>query len=259
MTTLIDANNLLYREMNNEQTIGGTHSIRMLYNKLSLTEDDLTILVWDGYDGNKRRRDVYPEYKGNRTEKGEDVYAIFKLFSELMSHTKCMQIKVPTWEADDVIFTLAKYFTENGDTVVVNTNDADYLQMADLPNVTLPLIRPWAWDNSLIITYKALVGDPSDNIPGMPGFGEGAWGHTRTYHETMRECLKENNWGLWQTLAFPKRNQRQCLDKGNFDRCVMFYNLVQMLDVSLDDIAAHSTVGKSDPGAADALLAKFYL
>jgi 5'-3' exonuclease len=260
VTILIDGNNLLFRELNNLDKPGkdNTHPVRSLYNDLS-TNDDLTVIVWDGYGGNDRRKAIFPEYKGNRGEKGEDVYAIFKLFQELMQHTNVMQIKVPTYEADDVIYTLAKFFTENGDKVVINTNDADYLQMADLPGVSLPHIRRWLWDADLICTYKALVGDPADNIPGMPGFGEGAWGHVRTYHETLREALRDNNWELWSTIPFPKRNQKACGDKGNFDQCVLFFKVVSMIDVPLDDIAKHSNAGKVDVNLAHSLMDRYMI
>lgn len=258
MTILIDGNNLLHRELNSEN-FGGVHPVRSLYNDL-LLKDDLVVWVWDGYKGNDRRKEIYPEYKGNREgSTGEDIYAMFKLVQELLSQTSVMQIKVPTWEADDVIYTLAKFFASSGDTVRILTNDADYLQMADLPGISLPQVTKWSWDSSLIVTYKAMVGDKSDNIPGMPRFGEGAWGHCRTYHETMRECLRDNNWELWQTLAFPKLNQKHCLDKGNFDQCVTFFKLISMQDVPLEDITKNQTLGVRNDSAAEAILAQYHI
>jgi 5'-3' exonuclease len=257
----VDGSNLLHRELNNIDNPNKPqpgHPIRNLYNRFS-TETDLVVVVWDGYNGNQRRKDVYPDYKGNRKPKGEDVYAIFSLFQEILNRTSVMQIKVPGWEADDVIFTLAKFFSGSGDKVVIDTNDADYLQMADLPGVSLPWIRPWMWDSSLICTYKALVGDPADNIPGLAGFGEGAWGHMRTYHDTLREALRTNNWELWQTIPFPKRNQRSAAERGNFDQCVTFFKLVTMLDVPVDDIVAHQSLGDPDHVGANAIMRNYMI
>lgn len=258
MTILIDGNNLMHIEMGIGAKPGSGHPIRSLYNKLS-TYNDLTIIVWDGYDSRSRRQELFPDYKMQRGEKGEDVYAMFKLFQNLMLNSSAMQISVPTWEADDVIFTLAKYFSSTGDQVVIHTNDADYLQMADLPGISLPYIRPWAWGADLLTTYKAIVGDPADNIPGMPGFGEGSWGHVRTYHETLREALSENNWALWQTIPFPKRCQRACMDKGNFDKCVLFFKVVTMMDVPIDDIIANQKLGTHNPVMAEQILRQYLL
>jgi 5'-3' exonuclease len=258
MTLLVDGNNLMFREMNNAGK-SNVHPVRSLYNDLS-TNNDLTVLVWDGYNGNERRKALYPEYKGNRPEKGEDVYAIFKLFQELMEHTTVMQIKVPTWEADDVIFTLAKFFSSQGDdNIIVNTNDADYLQFADLPGVSLPCVTKWAWDSHLIITYKALVGDTSDNIGGMQGFGEGAWNQMRTYHDVMMEALSTNNWDLWNTIPFPKYCQKHCCNRDNFDRSVMFYKVITMQDVPIEEIMANQKMGTKNPLMVEQIFSRYML
>jgi 5'-3' exonuclease len=258
MTILIDGNNLLHRELNNEKNVGGTHSIRMLYNKLSMS-DDLTVVVWDGYNGNARRKEIYPAYKGNRPKQGEDVYAMFKLFQELLDHTSVMQIKVPTWEADDVIYTLAKFFAKEGDTVSINTNDADYLQMAHFPGISLPQVTKWEWDDRLICAYKALVGDTVDNIPGMPGYGKGSWKNCQTYHQAIDEALRLKDWDTWKSIAFPKFNQRACLDRANFDQSAMFYEIITLKDVPIDDIVANSKTGTRNDGAAEALLRNYML
>jgi 5'-3' exonuclease len=261
MTILIDGNNKLFREMNNidnPKKSNPCHPIRSLWNNLS-TNSDLTVIVWDGYNGNDRRKAVFPEYKGNRPEKGEDVYAIFKLFQELMTHSNCMQVKVDGWEADDVIYTLAKFFSNSGDTVTIDTNDADYLQMADLPGVSLPYVTKWAYDPTLICAYKALFGDKSDNIPGLKGFGEAGWRNMAVYHETIDDCLARADWAMWQTLPWPKLYQKLVMDKGNFDNVVKFYNLVRMLDVPIDDITKECKSGTLNLNAAEALMKRYML
>jgi len=260
MTIIVDANNLMYRELNkiDKPGAGNCHPVRSLYNDFS-TNRDLTIFVWDGPRGNDRRKALYPEYKGNRPPRGEDVYAMFNLFSEILNNTAVMQIKVPEWEADDVIYTLAKFFSKQGDTVSINTNDADYLQFSDLPGVSFPAIREWAWSPHLVVAYKALVGDTSDNIPGMPRFGEGSWNNMRDYHDMIHEALSDNNWTLWQTIPFPKYNQRACLDKGNFDQAVTFFKVVTLQDVSMDLIMEHQTVGERNPLMAEQILNRYKL
>lgn len=260
-TLLIDANNLIHRELNNldnPRKFSNCHPIRKMWLDYAQPQD-LVVFVWDGYNSNDRRKQIYPEYKGNRGPKGEDFYAIVKLFQELLGYTSCMQVSVPTYEADDVIFTLAKFFSSQGEEVVVNTTDADYLQMADLPRVTLPCITPWAWDSDLIVTYKALCGDSSDNIPGMPRFGEGAWRNCSTYHETIREALSTKNWQLWSTIAFPKLVQKQCLNKENFEKSCQFYDVISLLTVDLDEVTKHCKTGNVNISQAENLMRKYMI
>lgn len=252
---IIDGNNLLHRTLSQEAKFSGEHSIRMLYNKMSLASPD-TIWVWDGYNSRKRRQATYPEYKNHRPEKSEDVYAMFKLFGELLDHTGIMQVKVPEWEADDVIYTLAKQLIKDGETnIVIDTNDADYLQ---IPNVQLPFVTKPKFPFHYIVAYKALCGDRIDNIGGMPRFGDGTWTNMAVHWADIDNALNNGDWYLWEKIPWPNRN-RACLERGNFDNCVMFYRIIRMIDVPHTEIQANLKVGKPNSQAAEELMKRYML
>lgn len=252
---IIDGNNLLHRTLSQEAKFSGEHSIRMLYNKMA-TENDTVVWVWDGYNSRKKRQAIYPEYKNHRPEKSEDIYAMFKLFGQLLDLTAVIQINVPEWEADDVIYTLAKYYTKEGiSDITINTNDADYLQ---IPNVSLPCVTPVRFPNHYVIPYKALSGDRIDNIPGMPRFGDGTWTNMAAHWDTIDECLKTGDWETWQKIPWPNRN-RACLDRENFDNCVMYYSIIKMIDVPISEIDANISTGLPGPEYAEKLMKEYML
>lgn len=251
---IIDGNNLLHRELSNDNKFTGEHSIRMLYNRMA-TEPDTVVWVWDGYNSRKKRQAIYPEYKNHRAEKSEDIYAMFKLFGELLDCTSVIQINVPEWEADDVIYTLAKYYNKEGVSATINTNDADYLQ---IPNVSLPCVTKPHFPYHYVIAYKALCGDRIDNIPGMPRFGDGTWSNMAAHWDTIDQCLKTGDWDTWQKIPWPNRN-RACLERENFDNCVMYYSIIKMIDVPLSEIEANISVGVANPQAAESLMSVYML
>lgn len=254
-TLIIDGNNLLHRTLSNEGSLGGSHSIRMLYNNIS-TSQDFVLWVWDGYNSRARRQVLFPEYKNHRPEPSEDVYAMFKLFEQVLDHTTVTQIKVPGWEADDVIGTLSQYLqSEQGDSITVRTNDADYLQIVgvNLPEVTKP-----DFPASYIIAYKALCGDQTDNIGGMPRFGNGTWMNMREHWLEIDGALATGDFERWSAIPWPNRN-RACLDRGNFDQCVMFYQIITFYPVPLSDIEANMRIGDGQFAEADRLLRNYHL
>ncbi len=251
---IIDGNNLLHRELSKESKFTGEHSIRMLFMKTATTAmNEEVIWVWDGYNSRNRRQVIFPEYKNHRPEKSEDVYAMFKLFAELLDYSMVTQINVPEWEADDVIYTLAKHYQDQQ--ITVDTNDADYLQ---IPGVSLPCVTKPCFDYSLIIAYKALCGDRIDNIGGMPRFGDGTWNNLVNHHRQIDRALATGDWEAWQLIPWPNRN-RACLIRENFDQCVMFYNIIKMIDVPHDEIIKNIKAGSNEINKAYALMDKYML
>jgi len=80
-------------------------------------------------------------------------------------------IRVKGWEADDVIATLVR--SEPNEQFIIESTDVDFMQ---LPNVRIAREKPAPVEPQYMRLYKTLVGDPSDNIGGLKGFGKGAWG-----------------------------------------------------------------------------------
>ncbi|SFS88255.1 5'-3' exonuclease H3TH domain-containing protein [Paenibacillus sp. 453mf] len=132
------------------------------------------------------RREIYPEYKANRDgkEKPQSLIDQIKLSYELFDAMNLPQVKVDRMEADDVIGHFAKRFIaeERGD-VIVLSNDKDLFQLLD-GNVTQVLSQNVEMTRDAFLAkydgltpeqfadFKALCGEDSDNIPGVPGVGE---------------------------------------------------------------------------------------
>ena len=212
---LVDANNLAYRNYyaQNLKTKSGQNT-GMVYgfinSMLVLTKDvnpDTILYVWDPPGGSEYRTNLYKLYKGNRESKGPEFFDEMIILKELLKALGCVQITKPKVETDDVIGYLAvKHFIE-AEEVVIYSNDKDMLQLIDHKtfiyqpdkgllkldsNGKIPLkeaskvimLKP-----SQVADYKALVGDPSDNYPGIPGFGIGAAINYFTLNDTVQPLL----------------------------------------------------------------------
>jgi 5'-3' exonuclease len=132
------------------------------------------------------RTELYPAYKGNRPEPPDDLVPQFDLIKDVVDCFNVPNIGITGYEADDCIGTLARKFSEELD-VVILTGDQDLLQLVsdrirvaimkkgvsnyavfDLPALLAEkMLAP-----EQIVDLKGLVGDTSDNYPGVRGIGE---------------------------------------------------------------------------------------
>ncbi|NDI36337.1 DNA polymerase I [Chengkuizengella sediminis] len=133
------------------------------------------------------RHKEYKDYKGGRAKTPPELSEQFPLMKELLQAFKIDQFELEGYEADDIIGTITKLADENNNQVLVVTGDKDLLQLAS-NNVTIALTRKGISEVDRfdpekirekynltplqIIDMKGLMGDSSDNIPGVPGVGE---------------------------------------------------------------------------------------
>jgi DNA polymerase-1 len=133
------------------------------------------------------RHEQYVEYKANRRETPEDFRSQLSLIFEVLDALGIARLSAPGYEADDVIATLATRAENEGMDVLIVTGDRDVLQLVD-GHVTALLTRrgitemsrftPEAVEEKYGLTpqqypdFAAIRGDPSDNLPGIPGVGE---------------------------------------------------------------------------------------
>jgi 5'-3' exonuclease len=126
------------------------------------------------------RRSLYPQYKRNRDEsKTEDSYIMlkkeFQNIERLLSLYPTKVISVDGAEADDSIYALSTYFAELGEDVLVVSGDGDLTQLHNFNekiNIYNPIKREIVYPKPNIIEFKAIVGDPSDGISGIPRLGK---------------------------------------------------------------------------------------
>lgn len=145
------------------------------------------ILVALDSPGKKFRHQEFTEYKANRKELPPELKQQFAPIKEFLNICNIKTIEIEGYEADDIIGTLAKHAKEHDVFIEVYTGDRDLLQLIN-DNVTINMMRKGlseveAFDEThlkevynikpkQIIDVKSLMGDTSDNIPGVKGIGE---------------------------------------------------------------------------------------
>ena len=133
------------------------------------------------------RHEQYVEYKANRRETPEDFRSQLSLIFEVLDALGIARLSVAGFEADDLIATLATRAENEGMDVLIVTGDRDALQLVD-GHVTVLMTRRGISDMSRFTPesveekygltpqqypdFAAIRGDPSDNLPGIPGVGE---------------------------------------------------------------------------------------
>ncbi|MBC8143885.1 MAG: DNA polymerase I [Armatimonadetes bacterium] len=191
---LIDGNSLLYRgffAMRALTTSAGQHTnaiysfTMMLLTLLDDQKPDVMICAWD--KGKTFRHDEYAEYKGTRKTTPPELTDQVPLSRELVESFNIEQVAAAGYEADDVIGTLATQGAAAGFDVVIVSGDLDALQLV-APNIRVmttikgvtdtviydeeKVVERYGLRPDQLADYRALKGDASDNIPGVPGIGE---------------------------------------------------------------------------------------
>lgn len=183
---------------------------------------DYVAVAWDKPKTNIRKRlEVYPEYKAGRKPAPADFKVQIPLLHELLQAFGWPLYELDDYEADDIMGTLAAQATKAGIDTQLITSDLDMLQLIDL-NVSvyalkkglsnIELFQPesftskYGLDPHQFLDLKALKGDASDNIPGVPGIGE----------KTAIELLKQYKTldGVYENLALIKESVRKKLEAG---------------------------------------------
>jgi len=138
------------------------------------------------FDTGKTFRDeIFPEYKGTRAKMPDDLRPQIERIREMVDAFNIPRLEMEGYEADDVLGSVAKIAAEQGLGVKIITGDRDLLQLVNERTVVYlagddknyittedVLKSKFAVRPDQVVDYKALVGDTSDNIPGVPGIGE---------------------------------------------------------------------------------------
>jgi DNA polymerase-1 len=168
-----------------EPTAGTFGFISVLLKLLETEAPEYLAVSFD--TGGTFRDEIYPEYKGTRAKMPEDLRTQIARIRELVAAFGIPVLEAEGYEADDVLGTVARVASDQGVKVVILTGDRDLLQLAS-KNVTIRLAgqklaeaqdfgpqevrEKYQLSPAQLIELKALVGDTSDNIPGVRGIGE---------------------------------------------------------------------------------------
>jgi DNA polymerase-1 len=194
---LIDGNSLVYRaffalpESIATSTGFPTNAIfgfaSMLVKILTEHGTKPTVVVWDA--GASGRKEVYPEYKAQRSSRPNLLREQWPHFEPLVEAFGYTNVRLDGFEADDVIATLAERARERSIPVVIVTGDRDAFQLIDQDGLVTVMATSRGITDTKLYDHQAVVdrygiapelipdfyglkGDTSDNIPGVPGIGD---------------------------------------------------------------------------------------
>jgi DNA polymerase-1 len=179
--------------------IGGlTGFLKSIGYAIRMCDPTKVVIVFDGVGGSNARRNLFPDYKANRNVNRMTNYSIFQSKDEeqesinnqmerLIQYLKCLPVTVVSidgLEADDIIGYLANKFQVHDDTqkVTIMSADKDFLQLvSDKVHCYSPtkkkvytpkdVLEEYGVTSQNFLNYKVLMGDSSDNIPGVTGLG----------------------------------------------------------------------------------------
>lgn len=215
---------------------GFTNMMIKLKNKVS-TNNAENIFLIAVFDSGKKtfRNEIYADYKANRPEAPEDLKPQFPLIRDVVSALNIEAVESIGYEADDIIATFAKKAEENNFKVTIVSTDKDLMQLVN-DNISLydPMRDRIIGINEVkekfgvtpdkVLDVLSLMGDSSDNIPGVPGIGP------KTAAELINEYGDTDQ--LINNLDKIKQDKRRTTLKENIENIYLSKKLAS-LDMSV--------------------------
>lgn len=161
---------------------------QIMFKTIEEENPDKIIVAFDISSSEKRTK-IFSEYKAGRHKTPEDLTMQFPIIKELLRMMNIPIVQKDGIEADDILGAIAKKEGKKGNKIIILTGDRDYFQLVDMnvniryPKTIMGKTEYIIYDNYKIneeygltpeklIEVKALMGDASDNIPGVKGIGE---------------------------------------------------------------------------------------
>jgi DNA polymerase-1 len=192
---ILDANALLHRAWHalppltnpEGQVVNAVYGVMMIVMKLLENEmPEAMVACWDT-EAATFRHEAYKEYKAHREEQPDELYAQIPLIQQGLATLGVDSLELDGYEADDLLGTIAVRAQAEGWEVVIVTGDKDAFQLIR-PGISVMTFKKGVSDTltydeaelkarfgltpAQFLEYKAMRGDPSDNIPGVKGIGE---------------------------------------------------------------------------------------
>jgi DNA polymerase-1 len=211
---LIDGNSILYRAffalplLNNDKGVYTNAVYGFTTMLLRILDEEKPTHMLVAFDAGKTtfRHATYKEYKGGRQKTPPELSEQFPLIKEVLDAFSIPHYQLEQYEADDIIGTLSENGQEKAWDITIISGDKDMLQLVS-EQVTVSLTKKgisnvekytpsYMMENmeitpKQIIDLKALMGDSSDNIPGVPGVGEKTATKLLKQYETLEEVYNQ--------------------------------------------------------------------
>lgn len=216
---LIDGNSLFFRAYyatafggNMMQNKQGVHT-NALFGFVNMVDKILNqphthVLVAFDTKEKTKRHETYEDYKAGRSPMPEEMIEQIPLIHDYLKYLNVKDEALIGYEADDIIGTLSSIASKNGFDVSIYSSDRDLLQLID-DNVTVHLLikgvseindmtpqtffEKYGLHHTQMIDLKALMGDASDNIPGIPGVGEKTGVKLLQTYKTLENILEHKH------------------------------------------------------------------
>ncbi len=242
---LIDGSSILYRAFfalphfvtkNGEPTGALYGFLRMLLHVLKEEKPDYLIIAFDK-KAPTIRHEIFADYKAQRPKMPDELSAQFETIHEILSAFKIPVLEKEGYEADDVIATVAKKAEEKGIETVVISGDMDLTQLikdkirVKLTRKGVTKLEEYTREKlkkdlgiypEQIPDYKALRGDPSDNIKGVRGIGPKTAAKLLEKYGTIEELVKKEKSG--------KISENKDLILENKKLCTLYYDAPVEID-----------------------------
>ncbi len=251
------------------EPIGAVYgTARVVFKVIKELKPDYLVACFDLAEPTFRHID-YKEYKATRPKTDDSLISQFDKVKQFFDAAKIKRFEMPGFEADDLIGTLVKKFSsEENLKIIILTGDLDTLQLVNDDKIVIYTMKKGIQDTIIynedqikerygllpnqIVDFKALKGDPSDNIIGVKGIGE------KTAIELIKEFGSLEN--LYQTIEnenfinnpkskLIKPKTLQCLieqkEQAFFSKYLATLNCDVPLEVKLDDLKFEN-INKND-------------
>jgi DNA polymerase-1 len=241
-----------------EPTAGTFGFASILMRLLEQSQPEYVAVAFD--TGKTFRDEIYPDYKATREKMPDDLRPQIERIREMVDAFNIPRLEVKGFEADDILGTVARKAVAAGFGVKIITGDRDLLQLVDdriivnLPGGKMAdakdymredVVALWGIQPSQVVDYKALVGDTSDNIKGVPGIGEKTALSLLTQYPTLDQ--------IYQHLDDLPERVKTKLEAGR-ESAYISQKLARIvtdapISVNFDDARMHSF----DPGKVESL------
>jgi DNA polymerase-1 len=227
------------------------HGFLMMISKLVKDyESEKIIITWD-ISKKTFRTDLYSDYKGNRTSAPDEFKLQIKVLQKLLDKFNIPQVSKEGFEADDVLGTLSKKLNEQSKDVMIVTGDRDSFQLiTDKTNILYTkrgisdtqifnekqFIEKYSIKTNQYIEYLALKGDPSDNIPGLPGVGEKTAINLLLKYENISNIYKNIN------DLTPKLKETFSVNRDLLDISKILATIKQDLEIDIPETKTAETI-----------------
>ena len=227
------------------------HGFLMMISKLVKDyESEKIIITWD-ISKKTFRTDLYSDYKGNRTSAPDEFKLQIKVLQKLLDKFNIPQVSKEGFEADDVLGTLSKKLNEQSKDVMIVTGDRDSFQLiTDKTDILYTkrgisdtqifnekqFIEKYSIKTNQYIEYLALKGDPSDNIPGLPGVGEKTAVNLLLKYENISNIYKNIN------DLTPKLKETFSVNRDLLDISKILATIKQDLEIDIPETKTTETI-----------------